>query len=145
MDAGCPLCHARDETVLWRGPECRVIHVADAAYVGYCRVIWQAHVREMTDLDPAARAKCMNIVWKVEEALRALLRPDKINLASLGNVVPHVHWHVIPRFRDDPHFPDPIWAPARRAGAVRTLDLALLTAALEARIIGGGDKNNKRG
>jgi diadenosine tetraphosphate (Ap4A) HIT family hydrolase len=37
------------------------------------------------------------------------MAPDKINLASLGNVVPHLHWHVIPRFADDPHFPNPVW------------------------------------
>jgi len=45
------------------------------------------------------------------------MQPTKINLASLGNVVPHLHWHVIPRWADDTHFPDPIWAPARRADA----------------------------
>ena len=52
----------------------------------------------------------------VEAALRELLHPDKINLASLGNMTPHLHWHVIPRFRDDPHFPNAIWsAPLRPA------------------------------
>jgi diadenosine tetraphosphate (Ap4A) HIT family hydrolase len=42
------------------------------------------------------------------------MNPDKINLASLGNVVPHLHWHVIPRFADDAHFPSPVWAQAQR-------------------------------
>jgi diadenosine tetraphosphate (Ap4A) HIT family hydrolase len=45
------------------------------------------------------------------------MQPDKINLASLGNVVPHLHWHVIPRFADDAHFPSPIWASPQRDGA----------------------------
>ncbi|MNC89752.1 hypothetical protein D3C83_57330 [compost metagenome] len=56
----------------------------------------------------------MRVVFGVEAGLRELLRPDKINLASLGNAVPHLHWHVIPRFRNDPHFPSPIWASAAR-------------------------------
>jgi diadenosine tetraphosphate (Ap4A) HIT family hydrolase len=56
----------------------------------------------------------MRVVFAVEAALRGLMRPDKINLASLGNLVPHLHWHVIPRFGDDPHFPAPIWAAPRR-------------------------------
>jgi diadenosine tetraphosphate (Ap4A) HIT family hydrolase len=43
-----------------------------------------------------------------------VLQPDKINLASLGNVVPHLHWHVIPRFADDPHFPNPVWGQRLR-------------------------------
>ncbi len=44
-----------------------------------------------------------------------LLRPAKINLASLGNVVPHLHWHVVARFEWDSHFPQPIWASAQRS------------------------------
>lgn len=59
----------------------------------------------------------MSAVFRVEAALRAVLKPDKINLASLGNMVPHVHWHVIPRFVDDRHFPDAIWASPRRAAS----------------------------
>ncbi|MEI4902545.1 HIT domain-containing protein, partial [Klebsiella pneumoniae] len=54
-------------------------------------------------------------------ALRSLYSPDKVNLASLGNVVPHLHWHVIARFRDDAHFPDPIWSVPRREGVPRAV------------------------
>ena len=50
----------------------------------------------------------------VEAAVREIVQPDKINLASLGNVVPHLHWHVIPRWQDDVNFPDVIWAAPRR-------------------------------
>jgi diadenosine tetraphosphate (Ap4A) HIT family hydrolase len=60
----------------------------------------------------------MNVVLAAELALREVMRPDKINLASLGNVVPHLHWHVIPRWRGDSRFPAPIWSAANRAGAV---------------------------
>jgi diadenosine tetraphosphate (Ap4A) HIT family hydrolase len=45
-----------------------------------------------------------------------VLHPDKINLASFGNVVPHLHWHVIPRFEDDAHFPAPIWGKRKEEG-----------------------------
>ena len=68
----------------------------------------------MTDLNEAERSRFMRVVFAVEAALRERLRPDKINLASLGNITPHLHWHVIPRFRDDPHFPNPIWAVQTR-------------------------------
>jgi diadenosine tetraphosphate (Ap4A) HIT family hydrolase len=61
----------------------------------------------------------------VEAALREIMAPDKINLASLGNVVPHLHWHVIPRYRDDKHFPEPIWGQARRDAAPRFAGAAL--------------------
>lgn len=60
------------------------------------------------------------MVFAVEFALRELLQPDKINLASFGNVTPHLHWHLIPRWRDDPHFPQPFWGQRQRdAGSER--------------------------
>jgi diadenosine tetraphosphate (Ap4A) HIT family hydrolase len=111
----CLLCRAADETVLWRDAFCRVIWVDDPDYPGFCRVILNAHTREMTDLPEPDRLRLMNVVWAVERAVRDTLHPDKINLASLGNVVPHLHWHVIPRWTDDVNFPDTIWAAPRRA------------------------------
>ena len=64
----------------------------------------------------------MNAVYRVEAAMRQVFRPAKINLASLGNVVPHLHWHVIARFDNDANFPAPIWAPAQRKAAMTVAD-----------------------
>jgi len=110
----CELCESEGGAPIWRDAHCRVVHVAAPGYPGYCRAIWNGHIAEMTDLDEADRARFMRVVWALEAALRELLRPDKINLASLGNATPHLHWHVIPRFRDDPHFPNPIWGTLLR-------------------------------
>ena len=111
----CPLCDTPGGEVLWQDDFCRVVLVADTPeYPGFCRVILVRHVKEMTDLAPGERTRLMEMVWKTEQAVREVLRPDKVNLASLGNVVPHLHWHVIPRFTDDPHFPNPIWGEAKR-------------------------------
>ena len=93
--------------------------VDDLDYPGFCRVILERHVKEMTDLPAEERTRLMNAVFATEATLRDLLRPDKINLASFGNVAPHLHWHVIPRYRDDRHFPAPIWATGWRASAPR--------------------------
>lgn len=122
----CELCESDGGVLIWRGERCRVVHVAEAGYPGFCRAIWNAHVKEMTDLTEAERAGFMRVVFALEAALRKLLRPDKINLASLGNVTPHLHWHVIPRFRDDPHFPNPIWGTRIRqpVAAAARADLA---------------------
>jgi diadenosine tetraphosphate (Ap4A) HIT family hydrolase len=126
----CPLCSALSEGVLWRDDLLRVILVDDASYGGFCRVILHRHVKEMTDLASVERSHIMRVVFAVEQALRDLLRPDKINLASLGNQVPHLHWHVIPRFADDAHFPDPIWAVARRTARARVVDADALRGAI---------------
>ncbi|HKA43975.1 MAG TPA: HIT family protein [Burkholderiales bacterium] len=111
----CELCEQTGGEVLWRDARCRVVYVDEPGYVGYCRVIWNAHISEMTELAETDRRHCMRIVLAVEATLRELLAPDKINLASLGNVTPHLHWHVVPRFRDDPHFPNAVWGPPLRA------------------------------
>ena len=114
----CPICTADNEEILWRNDKLRVIAVHNEANApAFCRVIWQNHVAEMTDLDAAERAELMETVYRVESAMRQVFKPAKINLASLGNVVPHLHWHVIARFADDANFPAPIWAAAQMPSA----------------------------
>ncbi|MFL6623438.1 MAG: HIT family protein [Sulfurifustaceae bacterium] len=131
----CPLCApANEEAILWRDAACRVVEADEPDYPGYCRVIWNAHVREMSDLATDERTRLIAVVCAVEESLRAVLRPAKINLASLGNQVPHLHWHVIPRFEDDCNFPDSIWAPRRRPGAKRKFDRDALQRELSRRL-----------
>lgn len=110
----CELCTATGGERLWQNALCRVVAVGDPDYPGFCRVILNRHVAEMSDLPADDQRELMRIVFAVEAAVRNVVRPDKINLASLGNMVPHVHWHVIPRWREDRCFPNPIWAPAQR-------------------------------
>jgi len=119
--------------LLWHDASCRVVLVSDADYAGYCRVIWNSHVREMTDLSNTQRAHCMRVVFAVEAALRHALAPDKINLASFGNMAPHLHWHVIPRFTDDAHFPNPVWGKRRRSNTASAMPRT--RAALRASIV----------
>ena len=129
----CELCSHVGGALLYRGAALRIVLVDDADYPGFCRVIWNAHVREMTDLAPAARARLMRAVFATEAAVRTLCAPDKINLASLGNAVPHLHWHVIPRHADDAHFPHPVWAARQRPSiAARATHARSLRAALTA-------------
>lgn len=115
----CELCEQTGGELLWQGPYCRVVLIGDSDYPGFCRVIWQDHVREMTQLCHEDRTRFMSVVFAAEETLREIMQPDKINLASLGNMTPHLHWHVIPRFADDKHFPGPIWGPAKRESPCR--------------------------
>jgi len=120
MTTGCVFCDGEGGRRLWHDGRCRVV-LADEPFPGFCRVIWNAHVREMTDLGTTDRTYLMHVVHAVETALRARLLPTKMNLASLGNVVPHLHWHVIPRFADDSHFPQPVWGPRQRDAAPRAM------------------------
>lgn len=127
MTSGCLFCSAEGGKRLWGDDRCRVV-LADEPFAGFCRVIWNAHVREMTDLAPADRAQLMQVVYAVEAALRARLSPVKMNLAALGNLTPHLHWHVIPRFADDTHFPQPVWGSPQRHSPERALPDDLVAA-----------------
>lgn len=111
----CELCSGPGGEVVFQHPQLRVVLVDDPQYPGFCRVVWQKHAREMTDLAPSERSLLMTAVCKVEQAQREVMAPCKINLASLGNLTPHVHWHVIPRFADDAHFPQPVWGQQQRS------------------------------
>jgi diadenosine tetraphosphate (Ap4A) HIT family hydrolase len=124
--ATCELCAGPGGELIWRDDRCRVIRVDDDNFPGFCRVVWNAHVTELSDLAECDRSDLMKVVCAVEAAVRAITGADKINLASFGNVVPHLHWHVIPRWRDDSHFPQPIWGSPQRPGARRKVDNAAL-------------------
>lgn len=111
----CELCTTPGGALLWQSARCRVVRVDSSDNPGFCRVIWQDHVREMTDLSPNDRNYLMNVVFSVETVVCTLFQPHKINLASFGNMTPHLHWHIIPRWQDDPHFPEPIWGRQQRS------------------------------
>ena len=132
----CPLCDTPGGTPLWQDAFCRVILADEPDYPGFLRVIVKDHIKEMTNLPTAGQAALMRVVFAAEAALREVMQPDKINLASLGNVVPHVHWHVIPRYENDPHFPNPVWgAKLRSTPRAAPSDMAShLTAALNLRL-----------
>lgn len=111
---GCPLCEAPGGVLVFEGEGFRVIRAEEAGFPAFWRLVWTDHVAEFSDLQATDRARCMEAVAVMERVVRAQLAPDKMNLATLGNAVPHLHWHVIARWRWDSRFPAPVWAPAQR-------------------------------
>lgn len=135
----CPLCAEDGGMLVWRGERLRVIRANEVGFPAFYRVVWNAHAAEFSDLSASERAHCMDVVVAVEQALREHLSPTKVNVAALGNMVPHLHWHVIARFEWDSHFPSPVWAAAQRPSPVAQEDavrsrLPALEAALRDRL-----------
>ena len=139
----CILC--KDELkpeegeLIWRGDDCRVIMVNDPDLPGFCRVIWNRHVPEMSDLTYGEREHIMSLVFAVEEVMRDVMQPDKVNLAALGNIVPHIHWHIIPRYKEDAFFPGSVWSARTQKTAKATIEARaamarMLPAAIRAEI-----------
>ncbi len=78
-------------------------------YAGYSVLLLKGHHREMSDLSADHAAAVYAELQMVETAVRRAFSPLKMNLHSLGNVVDHVHWHLFPRYADDPGKLDPVW------------------------------------
>src|SRR5687767_11065417 len=94
---GCELCQQPGGQPVWARDAWRVIRVAEGDFPAFYRVIHHHHVAEFSNLPSAERERCMQLVCAVERRLIDRLRPTKVNLAALGNMVPHLHWHVIAR------------------------------------------------
>lgn len=109
MSQSCVLCNPANEKLILQTNACRVILVDNQFYPGYIQVISNKHIKELTALDKVEALAIFDTIWLMEQRILQLLNPDKINIASLGNMVPHLHWHIIPRFSHDRNFPNSIW------------------------------------
>ncbi|MBY0469472.1 MAG: HIT family protein [Burkholderiaceae bacterium] len=134
MPSNCPLCTDAGGVLIASSPLWRVIRAEDAAFPAFYRVVWNEHVAEFSALPAAHRNVCMDVVCTVEQVLIHALQPTKINLAALGNVVPHLHWHVIARFDADSHFPQPVWGAPQREQADASSLLKIGLVELDARM-----------
>jgi diadenosine tetraphosphate (Ap4A) HIT family hydrolase len=111
----CPMCAAlgmgdNDFSVaVFTGDVAEVRLERRTRLPGYCIVAWRlGHVAEPTDLDPGQASRYWTEVQAAGQAVRELFSPVKMNYMTLGNTVPHLHTHVLPRYRDDPAPAGPI-------------------------------------
>lgn len=115
----------------------RVLLQDDADFRGYCILVFRRHACELFELSYAERSALIEDVNRVAQAVQRVVQPAKLNYAMLGNMAPHLHVHVIPRFPGDGWWGQSIWA--RPDAARRTLpteELAALGAALRATLAG---------
>jgi diadenosine tetraphosphate (Ap4A) HIT family hydrolase len=82
----------------------------DQFFPGYTLLFTKLHATELFHLDRSVRVGLMEEVSCVAEALFSVFQPDKINYELLGNMVPHIHWHLVPRTSAEPLWPRPIWS-----------------------------------
>lgn len=114
MNLPCPLCAQAGGLPVWSCAWMRLIRADEALHPATWRLVWNDHVAEFGELPRLQRLACMDALVLVEREVLRSLHPRKINLAALGNLVPHLHWHVIARWEWDAHWPQPVWAPAQR-------------------------------
>ncbi len=117
----CPLCMPRRTVGESLFPvrqldSCTLYLVRDQRYRGACRAIYDPrHVNRIDELSAREWQVLARDLWRAQRALMHTVQAEHINLASLGNEVPHLHWHLIPRYRSDGLWGAPIWRPADAA------------------------------
>ncbi len=109
----CPMCpDANDANVIWNSPVGKVHLKNDADYRGYCVLISHRHVIELHELGQEERHIWIDTIALLSERISAVCQPAKMNCAMLGNIVPHLHCHLIPRYFDDPDWDNaPVFRP----------------------------------
>lgn len=119
----CPMCRENDAAtpddpaLVAAVPSGRILLQDDAAFRGYCILAFPRHVTELFELSILERKRFMKDVTALAAAVHAVCRPAKLNYAILGNQVPHLHCHVIPRYPDDGWWGRPIWTRPEEARA----------------------------
>ncbi len=104
----CPMCpDAEGDDTVATLPSGRVHLQNDANYRGYCTLVFRRHAIELHDLSRDERAQWIEDVARIGAAVSRLCQPAKLNVVMLGNQVPHLHCHVMPRYPDDPEWGHP--------------------------------------
>ena len=109
----CVLCSTLP-TKFWENEHFSIIDAGDNSFPCFIRVIAKRHIAEMSLLTDEERTMLWSILNIIEKTMLSELHPDKVNYAQFGNMVPHLHWHLIARWKDDTHFPECPWGPKQR-------------------------------
>ena len=110
----CELCEAAALKAFWKNQWFYAIDASTDEFPCFIRIVAVRHVAEMSDLTSEERRYLWTILETAEECMIDCVNPDKVNYAQFGNMVPHLHWHLIARWKDDPYFPESPWGKKQR-------------------------------
>lgn len=82
--------------------------------IPWLKIFTQEPYKEMSELPHNLKYEIFELLDIIEKEMIRYYNPDKINMASFGNYVPHVHWHIMARFKEDSYFPEPMWGTKQR-------------------------------
>jgi diadenosine tetraphosphate (Ap4A) HIT family hydrolase len=101
--------------VVWQFPHSVALLGTWQYYHGYCLLIARRHATELFQLSDAERRAYFEEMCLLAKAIAECFRPQKLNYELLGNQVPHLHWHLFPRYGHDPESLRPVWLALDRA------------------------------
>ncbi len=97
---------------IYENPQLRI--ETEESEIPWLKLFTQHPYKEMSEVPAEVRFEIYDLLDTIEKAMIAYYTPDKINIASFGNYVPHVHWHIMARFKEDSYFPEPMWGKKQR-------------------------------
>jgi diadenosine tetraphosphate (Ap4A) HIT family hydrolase len=90
--------------------------------IPWLKVFTQEAYKEFSQTPMEVKLEIFRVLDIIEKEMLSFFKPKKINIASFGNYVPHVHWHIMARFEEDAYFPEPMWGKKQREGTYRIED-----------------------
>jgi diadenosine tetraphosphate (Ap4A) HIT family hydrolase len=120
VQSDCPFCRKLDQIdhadeVVWMFPHSVALLGSWQFYHGYCILVARRHATELSRLEDGERRAYLEDMCLLARAIEECFRPHKLNYELLGNQVPHLHWHLFPRYADDVHALQPVWISLERA------------------------------
>ena len=100
----------------------------ESSEIPWLKIFTQKPYKEMSEVPELIKFEIYETLDKIEKEMLSYYKPRKINIASFGNYMPHVHWHIMSRFEEDSYYPEPMWGEKQRES---TLDLASFEVFLE--------------
>ena len=86
--------------------------------IPWLKIFTKESFRELSQVPDRIKLEIFSKLDIIEKEMLAYYNPKKINIASFGNYLPHVHFHIMARFEDDSYFPEPVWGEKQRDGSV---------------------------
>jgi len=87
----------------------------EESQIPWLKIFTQKKIKEFSQCDKEIKLAILNALDVIEKEMLSYFKPDKINIASFGNYVPHVHFHIQARFKNDDFYPEPTWGKKQRS------------------------------
>ncbi len=90
--------------------------------VPWLKIFTKELIKEFSQCSSELQLEILRVLNIIEKEMLSYYNPDKINIASFGNYLPHVHFHIQARFKNDSYFPEPLWGEKQRESNFQTKD-----------------------
>ena len=105
--------------------------------VPWLKIFTQKKHKEFSECSQEEKRAIWNALDLIEKEMLDYYRPEKINIASFGNMLPHVHWHITARFKEDSYFPEPMWGPKQREAELKLPAFELFCSRVKEQLVAG--------